>query len=91
LVVEVHWPVGEILSVPECVIVAPVVGTFRRLGDRQVYVGDIIERGDAIGTVESLGAATPVQSPFRGHIVGILVLEGERVRPGQAVAWLRGT
>ncbi|MGH8948138.1 MAG: biotin/lipoyl-containing protein [Acidimicrobiia bacterium] len=88
---EVHWPVGEILSVPECVIVAPAVGIFRRLGDRRVYVGDIIERGDVIGTVDSLGAATPVQTPFRGHLVGILALEGERVRPGQAVAWLRAT
>lgn len=88
---EVHWPMGEILSVPECAIVAPAVGTFRGLGDRQVYVGDIIERGDVIGTVESLGTATPVQSPFRGHLVGILALEGERVRPGQALAWLRAT
>ena len=88
---EIHWPVGEILSVPECVIVAPTVGIFRRLGDRQMSVGDIIERGDVIGTVESLGAAMPVQSPFRGHLVGILASEGERVRPGQAVAWLRAT
>ena len=88
---EVQWPVGEILSVPECMIVAPAVGIFRLLGDRQVGDGDVIERGDVIGTVESLGVATPVQSPFRGHLVGILALEGERVRPGQAVAWLRAT
>ncbi|MGH8973322.1 MAG: biotin/lipoyl-containing protein [Acidimicrobiia bacterium] len=81
--------VGESLSVSERVIVAPAMGVFHRLDDRQLPDGHAIERGDVIGVVQSLGASTPVQSPFQGLLVAILVFEGERVRPGQAVAWLR--
>ncbi|MDQ1499926.1 MAG: hypothetical protein QOI86_3266, partial [Actinomycetota bacterium] len=91
LVLEVNLPLGETLSVPERVIVAPTMGIFRRLdGDRQMKDGETVNRGDLIGIVQSLGASTPIQSPFTGQLVAILAFEGERVRPGQPVAWLRG-
>jgi acetyl-CoA carboxylase biotin carboxyl carrier protein len=83
-------PVGETLSVSERVIVAPAVGVFHRLsGDDQAKDGDPIDRGDVVGMVQSLGTSTPVQSPFEGLLVAILALDGERVRPGQPVAWVR--
>jgi biotin carboxyl carrier protein len=82
-------PVGEILSLPERVVVAPAMGTFRRLDG--AAAGDPIARGDLIGVVQSLRTATPVRSPFGGMLVAFLALEGERVRLGQAVAWLRAT
>lgn len=83
-------PSGESLSVPERVIVAPARGTFRRLeGDGQKSPGDFVARGDVIGVLQSLRTSTPVHSPFEGSLMAILVFEGERVRPGQAVAWLR--
>ncbi len=86
----VDVPVGETLSVPERVIVAPAVGIFHRLdGDGQMKDGDLIDRGDVVGVVRSLGASTPVQSPFEGLLVAILAFDGERVRPGQPVAWVR--
>jgi biotin carboxyl carrier protein len=89
--VEVHAPMGEMLSVSERVIVAPTVGVFRRLdGQRPMKGGDMVNRGDPIGIVQSLGASTPVQSPFDGRLMAMLAVEGERVRPGQPVAWLRG-
>jgi len=80
--------VGETLSVTERIIVAPAV--FHRLdGDGRTKDGDLIDRGAVIGNVQSLGASTPVRSPFEGLLVGMLALDGERVRPGQPVAWMR--
>jgi biotin carboxyl carrier protein len=89
--VPVH---GEVLAVPERVIVAPAVGVFRPLTDPDVDLtedGDVtlIAAGQAIGVVEGPGSSTPVRSPFRGFLVGMLARAGERVREGQPVAWLR--
>ena len=83
----VDSPLGETLSVLERVIVAPATGVFRRLGARMD--GDLVDRGDLIGAVHSLGTSTPVRSPFAGLLVAMLACEGERVRPGQPVAWVR--
>ena len=80
---DVTTPTGETLHVLERMIVAPTTGVFHRLDPSTVA------RGDVIGTVQSLGTATTIQSPFEGVLVGFLALEGERVRPGQPVAWLR--
>ena len=81
---------GEILGVPERVIVAPAVGVFRPLSPAD---GDetLIAAGQAIGVVEGPGASTPVRSPFPGALIGMLARAGERVREGQPVAWLRVT
>ena len=89
--VPVH---GEAHAVPERVIVAPAVGVFRPLTDPDVDLteaGDVtlIAAGQAIGVVEGPGSSTPVRSPFRGFLVGMLARRGERVREGQPVAWLR--
>lgn len=86
----VDLPPGEILSVPERVIVAPATGIFRQAGGHGAAPdGRRIDRGDVVGTVQSLGASTPVRSPFGGSLVAMLAKDGERVRPGQPVAWLR--
>ena len=86
----VNWPAGETLSVPERMIVAPTTGVFHRLkGHHQVNGGDVVSRGEVIGIVQSLGVSTPIQSPFAGLLVALLAFEGERVRPGQPVAWVR--
>ena len=56
-------------------------------GFSRIY--DVVIRGDTIGDLRSLGVSTPVRSPFDGFLVAILASEGERLRPGQPVAWLR--
>ena len=83
-------PTGETLSVLERVIVAPATGIFRRL-DGHACDGDVVNLGDVLGVVESLGVSTPVTALFEGLLVRMLAFEGERLRPGQAVAWLRLT
>jgi len=85
----VNVPVGETLFVLERLIVAPTTGVFRPLDCHRQSRGDVIKRGDVIGALLSLGVSTPIQSPFEGRLVGLLVVEGERVRPGQPVAWMR--
>jgi biotin carboxyl carrier protein len=83
---------GEVLAVPERVIVAPAVGVFRPLADTEadlMEAGELISAGQAIGVVEGPGSSTPVRSPFGGFLVAMLAHRGERVREGQPVAWLR--
>ena len=99
--VPVH---GEVLAVPERVIVAPTVGVFHPLavsdvdlteagtallGDTPTPLGTVVTAGQAIGVIEGPGSSTPVRSPFGGFLVGMLARAGERVREGQPVAWLR--
>jgi biotin carboxyl carrier protein len=80
---------GELLVVPERLILAPVPGKFRPLRDDPGPEGDRLDREEVIGFVDGLGRSTPVQSPFHGGLMGLLVSDGERVREGQPVAWLR--
>jgi biotin carboxyl carrier protein len=86
---------GEVLAVPERVIVAPAVGVFRPLGEiDDVDLSDagdatLVAAGQAIGVIEGPGSSTPVRSPFGGFLIGMLARAGERVREGQPVAWLR--
>ena len=77
---------GELLDVPERMIVAPSVGIFR---PNVVTDGDVVDAGEEIGVVEGPGSSTPVCSPFRGLLIGMLAHPGERLREGQPVAWLR--
>ena len=82
---------GETLTVPERMIVAPVVGIFRP-GDNVANVafeGLEVRAGDEIGTVEGPGTSCPVLSPFGGTLIGMLAHNGERLRSGQPIAWLR--
>ena len=86
---------GEVLAVPERVIVAPAVGVFRPLASEHDLDltdsgnGTIVTAGQAIGVIEGPGSSTPVHSPFGGFLIGMLARAGERVREGQPVAWLR--
>lgn len=86
---------GEVLAVPERVIVAPAVGVFRPLAvDSDLDLtdaadGTVVTAGQAIGVIEGPGSSTPVRSPFGGFLIGMLARAGERVREGQPVAWLR--
>jgi [acyl-carrier-protein] S-malonyltransferase len=48
-------------------------------------VGTPIEIGDLVGLV----SGTEVRSPFAGDLMGVLAHPGERVQPGQPIAWLR--
>lgn len=81
---------GERLLVPERVVVAPAAGLFRPLPPETVTAeGELVDAGQVLGLVEDHGSTTRVVSPFRGFLMGMLALPGERLREGQPVAWLR--
>lgn len=75
---------AEDVHVLERLVTAPRAGTFvpARLADAAIVVGQ------AVGVVLSTGEEHEVRSPFAGTLMGLLALPGERVRPGQPVAWL---
>jgi len=77
---------GETLAVPERIVVAPAVGVFRAAA---LPAGVTVEPGDELGLVVGPSASASVRSPFRGTLMGMLAHEGERLRQGQPVAWLR--
>jgi biotin carboxyl carrier protein len=77
---------GEGLLVPERMIVAPTVGTFRPVALDETGP---VTAGQTVGMVDGPGTSTPVDSPFTGKLVGMLVHPGERLREGQPIAWLR--
>jgi biotin carboxyl carrier protein len=81
---------GEELAVLERVVVAPSLGVFRP-NEPQITTaeGELVEKGQTIGTVENSGTTTEVTSPFTGFLMGMLATAGERVREGEPVAWLR--
>ncbi len=81
---------GERLSVPERVVVSPAVGEFRPAPPETVTAeGEVIDAGQVVGYINAQGRTIPVLSAFAGWMMGLLVHEGERVREGQPVAWLR--
>jgi biotin carboxyl carrier protein len=81
---------GERPVVPERVILAPAPGRFRPLenGEGAPEAAEVVEE-QVIGFVDGVGQSTPVRSPFGGQLMGMMAHEGERVRQGQPVAWLR--
>lgn len=68
-------------------IVAPGSGVFRLTS--LAYSGAFVDEGDEIGVLESPGTTEVVRSPFSGTLMGVMAHEGERLRQGEPVAWLR--
>ncbi|HLY83383.1 MAG TPA: ACP S-malonyltransferase [Acidimicrobiales bacterium] len=78
---------GEHLYVSERIVISPCAGVFEAatIGDRAAREGDAIEVGSLLGRV----AGQEVRSAFKGWLMGMLAVPGERVQTGQPVAWLR--
>jgi hypothetical protein len=80
----------EIRDVQERVIVAPAGGVFRPLPPETVTSeGEIIRSGQSVGIIAASGVDVSVCSAFEGWMMGMMAVEGERVREGQPIAWLR--
>ncbi len=73
---------GEHLFATVGVVVSPAAGIFEPAG---VSEGEQIERGRVVGHV----AGEAIRSPFRGAVVTVLAVAGERLTRSQPVAWLR--
>jgi biotin carboxyl carrier protein len=86
---------GEDVRVPVCLLVAPHAGVFHHVtgpadtSPRPTDEPNIVDQGHVIGDVVNLQRTTTVSSPASGLLMGLLAAPGERVRPGQPLAWLR--
>lgn len=77
---------GERLYVSERLVISPCAGIFQLPpGPAPSPTGTPVEIGDLIGLV----SGTEVRSPFAGDLMGVLAHPGERIQPGQPIAWLR--
>ena len=83
--VDLRLAVGEYLTVPERLIVAPMPGRFEPAD----VDGGRVEAGQTVGAVVRSGDRVDVLSQVSGRFMGHLVDRGERVRDGQALAWVR--
>lgn len=82
--------VAEALDVHERLVTAPHPGQFHPTFRLPVHPeGMPVASGQTIGVLFRSGEEHTVTTPFAGVLMGLLVLPGERVRRGQAVAWLR--
>ncbi len=72
---------------PEHKVLAPLVGTFhvwaKPRGGTLVAVGDRVKAGQLVGTIESLNVLNEVETAVAGHVVEILVQDGQPVEYGQ--------
>jgi [acyl-carrier-protein] S-malonyltransferase len=75
---------GEHLYVSERVVISPGPGLFEPAAEMELASEMAVEVGTLLGTV----SGTEVRSPFAGRLQGMLAQPGERVQPGQPIAWL---
>jgi [acyl-carrier-protein] S-malonyltransferase len=90
---------GERLSTAVRLVVSPAAGVFRPAALAAPAPGAPLRgqapAGEAAGTPVEVGAllgtvgTVEVRTPFAGQLAGFLALAGERLLPGQPVAWLR--
>jgi [acyl-carrier-protein] S-malonyltransferase len=66
-------------------VISPCAGVFEPV--ERVAEGELIEVGVLVGRI----GREEVRSPFRGLLMGMLALPGERVQTGQPIAWLRAS
>ena len=83
----VKGPSAEMPHKTEHKVLAPLVGTFhtwaKPKGGTLVAVGDRVKAGQLVGTIESLNVLNDVETTVAGHVVEILVQEGQPVEYGQ--------
>jgi biotin carboxyl carrier protein len=81
---------AEYSDVAEKLILAPSRGVVRLLDPAVVTAeGEIVEIGQSIAVINNSGDEIQARSNFNGFLMEMLVESGERVRPGQPIAWLR--
>jgi ferric-dicitrate binding protein FerR (iron transport regulator) len=80
----------EVFELSERVVIAPSSGrvALPPAGSR-AEEGEFVLSGESLATVRVGDGEVPVRTAFRGWLMGFLVLDGQPIRPGEPVAWLR--
>jgi biotin carboxyl carrier protein len=79
----------EVTTISERLVVAPCAGRFTPLSpDVFASEGEWVEPDKVLAEIVSGETRTPVYSPFRGWMMGMLALDGQPVRAGEALFWI---
>jgi biotin carboxyl carrier protein len=79
----------EAVHIRERVVVAPCSGRFAPLPPETITSeGEWVEPGQRLAEIRREGRAEEVVSSWRGWLMGMLALEGQPVRPGDALFWV---
>jgi biotin carboxyl carrier protein len=90
LLLENSFAGTETEAISERLVVAPASGRFHALSsDDLATSGEWVEPGTVLGMVEAHGRRVPVCSPFQGWVKGMLALQGQPVKQGDALFWIR--
>ncbi len=80
---------GDDTRIDVRMVVAPIAGIFQPAPVGEITAeGELISLGGVIGHIAGPGREEPVISFCAGFLVRLLAEPGERVRPGQPIAWL---
>jgi biotin carboxyl carrier protein len=83
------FAVPEVTTISERLVVAPCGGRFSPLSpDVFTSEGEWVEPNQVLAEIVSGESRTPVHSPFRGWMMGMLALDGQPVRAGEALFWI---
>jgi biotin carboxyl carrier protein len=79
----------EVTTISERVVVAPCAGRFVPLPP-EIFTteGEWVEPGQVLAEIRQGSERVPVTSTFRGWMMGMLALEGQPVRAGEALFWI---
>jgi hypothetical protein len=81
----------EVASLRERLVVSPASGRFSSLPTEEFHAeGEWVEPGTKLGEIVSQGNRIPVRSPWRGWVMGMLALDNQPVKRGEALFWIRG-
>lgn len=78
---------GETLAISERIVVATEAGVFRL--DTSVCDGTTVTTGSVLGTIDMTTGYVQVRTPFSGAFQGYLAYDGQRLRCGERIAWIR--
>jgi biotin carboxyl carrier protein len=82
-------PSGDAPTLRERLVVSPCAGRFVPLPAQTITAeGEWVETGQVLAEIESNGTRVPVESPFRGWLMGTLSLPGAPVTGGEALFWV---
>lgn len=83
-------PETALLDTRERLVVSPSFGRLRLLAPTNVTTeGEVVRSGAVLAVVDADGTSIEVCAPCDAWVMNFLMLDGQRVEPGSAIAHLR--
>jgi biotin carboxyl carrier protein len=87
--VDTQPVVADAANIRERVVVSPCSGRFHPLPPESFTTeGEWVEPGQLVAEVHNGETVVEVRSAFRGWVMGMLALDGQPVKDGDALLWI---